>query len=383
MKRVSAILLLTLSLLPTALEVPYCVNAMRFSPAERWNWCFWLGGLLVLVATVIFSKFLKTKVSDGACVSTPDAEDAEKCASAEQGACWRRMLVLLPPVLLVVFGYLKQIHLAILLGGMLLPEAVVCWLYGWTAALRGIPACGVFILSCPNIGILLATVIPWDGVLLKTILALVLAGGLPFLYLIRLPRFHLEGVLFGLVALLVLAGGLLARGGAVARNAPLVPVFDRLTSDDFRGIQESESDADRRFFGQSTIKRFLFTEEEGIPIQVLTVSQIDNIHQVHPTIYCLRVGGFELTLEHTYAFTPSEGHPPVAVLETLAMRGDERHLFWQWFSNASYSTPSFLLFRTFYSPTDDWSVFIVDLPVPGTLEESQELLRRFIANFLP
>ena len=45
-----------------------------------------------------------------------------------------------------------------------------------------------------------------------------------------------------------------------------------------------------------------------------------------------------------------DGHPEagetVEVLETLTERFGEKRLFWQWFSNSSYSTSSFLLFRT-------------------------------------
>ena len=70
------------------------------------------------------------------------------------------------------------------------------------------------------------------------------------------------------------------------------------------------------------------------------------------------------------------------VLEILAERQGRKRLFWQWYSTPTRSTGSFLLFRTLYSPKDDWSAFIVDTPVADSLEERRETLHRFVGEFM-
>ena len=71
------------------------------------------------------------------------------------------------------------------------------------------------------------------------------------------------------------------------------------------------------------------------------------------------------------------------MLETVAEREGEKRLLWQWFTTPDYSTSNFLLFRALYSPANNWSSFIIDMPLEGTLEEGQQLLQGFISDFTP
>ena len=381
-------LLLGVSFLPFLLELPYCIRAMRISPAERWNWCFALWAiLLAAVAVVLRRRRLTHEPGD-----TPLGEaigQGETCRTEVSMlevvdgfhfAVWR-YACLLPTLLLLLYGYVKHIHLAVLLGGILLPYMLAACLFGWGKALPLFPSGGVLVLFCPSVGILLSALLTQDGVLLKLLCGLGFTVLLPCLLYCKMPKISLEAVAFCGLALLIVAG-YWVHAGAATRHPAMLPVFDGLLSSRFRGIQESISASDRQFFGDSDIRRFLFNDQDGQVIQVLAVSRIDNIHQIHPTSYCLRVGGYQTLHEHAYCLPYADGET-VEVLETLAERSGEKHLFWQWFSNSSYSTSSFFLFRTLYSPASDWSVFIVDMPLDCSLEEGQRLLHDLIIDFIP
>ncbi len=386
-KRLHFILLLCVSFLPFLLELPYCFHAMRISSAERWNWCFGLWAILLAALAVFFrlnasrKPALKTDAGESNCQTETcrldgHAQDVEK----ERSDLLWRLTSLVFPLFLLLFGYVRHIHLAILLGGISLPFTLAGCLFGWRNILPLLPSFCTLVLFCPSVGIVLSTLLMLEGIILKFFCALVFTVLLPCLLFFKLPRIRLETLVFCGIALLI-ALGYWARRGTVSRHPPLKPVFDGLVSPRFRGIEESISVADRQFFGDCDIKRFLFNDQNGNVIQVLAVSRIDNIHQIHPTVYCLRVSGFQTLVEHAYRL-PQAGES-VEVLETLGERSGEKRLFWQWFSNSSYSTSNFLLFRTLYSSASDWSVFIVDMPLDGTLEEGQKILYSFISEFTP
>lgn len=382
MKRAYSILLLCVSAIPFVLELPYACKAMTISSAERWNWCFVLWAAL-LAFLAVFLRHWKEEHERAEKAYREDGDQQEPPA-LEPGPslpAWH-FASLLPAILLLLFGYMKQIHLAVLLGGIMLPFALTCCLFGWRKGLSLLPCCGVLIFFCPSIGVALSTLFTLDGLLLKALCALAFTALLPCILFCRMPKISLEALLFAGIALLI-AGSYWLRSGVVSRHPALLPVFDNLVSTRFRGVAEEISAGDRHFYGDSTIKRFYFNDQNGNTIQVLALSNIDNIHQVHPTAYCLRVGGYQTTVEHA-RLLPQKGNCPSAeILETLAERSEERRLFWQWFSTPEYSTSNFLLFRTLYSPANDWNVFVIDMQLTGTLEEGQQLLHEFISDFMP
>ena len=362
MKRSWKILILALAMLPFISELPYMFHAMAISPAERWNWCFLILALLLIsLAGVIAS------INDSV-------------HNATGLSAWR-FAYLIPAVLLLLFGTIKHIHLAFLMGGILLPYTLAYCLYGWKLTLLLLPGCGMLALSCPSIGIILSTFFPKDGIVLKSILAALLTILFPCLALIRIPRLKMEALAFAGLALLV-AGAYVVHGHASSRQPPLLPVFDGLISQHFRGVQDTVSAGDRQFFGNSNIKRFTFTDQAGNAIQVLTVSKIDNIHQIHPSTYCLRVSGYQILEEHTLHL-PQEGEmQPMDVQEYIVERNGEKRIFWQWYSNRKYSTASFLLFRAVYSPAQNWSVYLMEIPSTNT-DTTRQTLRNFIQENLP
>ena len=362
MKKPWKILFLALAMLPFIMELPYVFHAMAISPAERWNWCFLILALLLLSLAGIIASI------------------NDSLHNAAESSSWRFATLILA-VLLLLFGAIKHIHLAFLMGGILLPYTLVYCLYGWRPALLLLPGCGMLALACPSIGIILSTIFSKDGLVLKSILAALLTILFPCIALLRIPRLKIEALAFAGLALLV-AGAYVVHGHASSHQPPLLPVFDGLITQHFRGVQDIVSAGDRQFFGDSNIKRFTFNDQAGNAIHVLTVSKIDNIHQIHPSTYCLRVSGYQILMEHTLHL-PQEGEmQPMDVQEYIVERDGEKRIFWQWYSNRKYSTASFLLFRAVYSPAQNWSVYLLEIPNTDT-DVTRNTLRTFINENLP
>ena len=359
MKKFLPISALLASALPFALKLPYCLQAMKSSPAERMNWCFLVGALLLAALSL-------PKIIEG---------DFPKHSFAPL-----KLLALLPPALLIIFGFVKNIHLAALLGGALLPCSAIYCIYGWRELFLLFPAFGMLILSIPNIGLLASSVLELDGLLIKLVIALLLVSSIPFFYILKSPIPKPATALFCLLALLVVIAYLAGGHYSNSMRPPLMPEFDKLILNEFRGIQQGDSSIFRNFYGDSDIRRFIFSDKNNNIINILQVSKIQNIHNVHPTTFCIRVSGYDIVSEHTLHIPQTEQHPAFDVQEIVAEKNSGRHIFWQWYSTPEKSTASFLLFRTLYSSNGNWTAFIADAPVNTSIEHTQELLKSLIQS---
>ncbi|MBP5300985.1 MAG: exosortase-associated EpsI family protein [Victivallales bacterium] len=362
MKRLRPAILMLLAAVPFCLELPYCLQAMRSAPPEHWNWCF----LLAAVAL--------------ACFAVPRLR--REGAKPSPWSAWR-LLPLLAGLLLALVGWFRHIHYLALLGGILLPWSMALCLYGWQSAAALLPTAGMLLLFLPNTGYLLSILLPGNGLLLKTIAAAGLAALAAALHWRRKPLAPPENCLFWSTAALI-AAGYLVSNQPVTPGPPLNPDFTPLLAGGFRGVAEEPTPQDEQFYGKSAIQRFLYASTDGVPIYVLAVGDIDNIHQVHPVAFCLRASGYRILSERTARWCPDD-LPGKAweIREILAERWGERQLFWQWYSTPHKSTANFLVFRAAYHDADGWTAFLVSTPVASTHEESQRRLDSFVRAFLP
>ena len=360
MKRFFPPLLLLLSAIPFVLELPYCYHAMRSAPPEHWNWCFFLAA-----AILVFLVIPKLRRSPAA--PFPPAPV--------------RFLILLPAFLLLFGGYFRQIHFLVLVSGILLMLSMVLCLYGWQIAAPLLPAAGMLLLSLPNTGFLMASVFPFGSLHLKLVAALCCCLLVPLVYCMKKRIPDPSALLFWVLAALVFFGYLFSETSP-APSAPLLPDFSPLISPHFTGIADTVTQGDFQFFGNSRINRFLFNDKDERIINVLEVGDIENIHQIHPVVFCLRASAFQTLSERTIPWTDGEQNP-WSIREILAQRNGEKYLFWQWYSTPRQSTSSFLLFRSIYTQEDNWTVYLIGTPVTDAYEQSHRLLGLFIRDFLP
>ena len=348
-----------MSALPFLVEIPYCVTAIYSSPVERWNPCFLLVAIGLGLAVIPLIR---------------NSGNALRFSSL-------RLCALIPALALLAFGFFKHIHLAVLLGGILLPCAMVFCLYGWITVFRLLPAFGALVLFCPNIGLLLAMAFPLDALALKVIAAIGLAACVLLMFIFRKTVPRPASVGFAMVAVALLLA-FLARGQAPSFMPPAMPKFERAISQNFKGIQETELSRERLYFGNSNVHRYYFANSQGNIINVLDIKDIDNIHQVHPSVFCLRIGGGKILSEQVVQFPENDASPTFEALEDVAEFNGQKRLYWQWYSTPVHSTSSFLLFRSLYTPKDNWAVYIIDTDVTDSLEESRRLLYQLVQDFM-
>jgi hypothetical protein len=361
MKKHLPILPLLLSLVPFAVKLPYCFEAMKSSPAERFNWCFLVGAIFLaaLALPKIFADgFPKVDFKPLKCV------------------------VVVIPLMLVLFGVLRNIYLAVLLGGAALPFSIVYCIYGWREAFLLLPAFGMLLLSIPNVGLLLSSLLGWKDLLIKVTIAILLVAAIPLFYTLKKPVPKLSTAIFCSIAILVALAYLASGHYSAALQLPVAPDFGKLISDNFRGVKQIDVSNYKNFYGDSDIRLFSFSDNDGNMSNILQVSKIQNIHNVHPTTFCIRISGYGIVSEQTIHLSSKGNAPAFDVQEIVAEQNGMRHIFWQWYSTPHKSTASFLLFRTLYSPNGEWTAFLMDASVNGSIESTREMLHSMILAFL-
>ena len=334
---------------------------MKSSPAERLNWCFLIGTFFI--AALAIPKIIEDGI--------PKTTFAPlKC------------ITLLPPALLVLFGIVKNIHLAILLGGVLLPCSAIYCIYSWRELFLLSPAFGVLILSIPNVGLLFSSVLGFNGQLIKTVIAFLLAMVIPFFYILKKNIPKPSTTLFCSLAILVALAYLASGHYSASIHPSVIPNFGKLIFNDFRGIQQGDSSQFINFYGDSDIRRFIFTDNNNNIINILQVSKIKNIHNVHPSTFCIRVAEYSILSEQTLHIPQKGKQPAFDVQDIVAQKSNSKHIFWQWYSTPEKSTASFLLFRTLYSSNGNWTALLVDAPINESIENTRQLLQNLIQGFM-
>ena len=361
MRKHLPILTLLLSLVPFALKLPYCFGAMKASPAERYDWCFLVGAFFLAALSLpkIFADgFPKVDFKPLKCV------------------------VAIVPLLMVLFGAVRNIHLAVLLGGAALPFSIVYCIYGWREFFLLFPAFGMLVLSVPNVGLLLSSVLGGGDLLIKVVIAVLLVAAIPLFYILRNPVPKPSTAVFCSLAALIFLAYLASGHYSAALRPPVAPDFGRLISDGFRGIQQIDVSNYKNFYGDSDIRLFSFSNNDGNISNVLQVSKIQNIHNVHPTTFCVRIGGYGIVSEQTLHLPSKENAPAFDVQEIVAERNGRKHIFWQWYSTPQKSTASFLLFRTLYSSDGGWTAFLMEAAANDSVEDTREMLHQMILAFM-
>lgn len=376
--------LTALSLIPLLLEMPYVFRTMGNSPLESKNYVF----LLLAIAQVAFAIFMGHK------------NNTLKLDGKLNTAC---LLITLFSAACLAVSWYKLVHLAVIISSIGLFWSVTCIVYSWPTACALLPACAMFLLGVPSTGFLLGNATGLNGLAAKALLAAVL---LPLTPLLSSPKYcpPPAALLYAGTALAIAACyGMKMTTGRLA--PPLMTHFKTLAADGFHGTDMAISEADKTFYGNSDISRFLFSDAEGHAIHVLEVANVADIHAIHPMAYCLRASGYTLESEQTFAITTlpnlrrshltlpnlqmnhltdsrtSHGNSQIFINEIVSSRGGRRSLHWQWYTTPEHSTASFLLFRSIYSPAENWRMIHVSTDLASTPEKSRLRLQHFLQAF--
>ncbi len=326
-------------LLPLLAEASYLASTWRHSPMDRFNWLLLLAALLGGVA----GHFLLPA----------------RCRKIVINA--RAYTIIIVAVLFLTLAFLLRIHVFCQIAACLLTWGLAWLVHGWEYAWKSLPLLALGLLGVTGmlywLDFLSGHFLP-----LNKGIHLAMGGVCLIWWLVQLPWNYCPPLSTLFFSLLLASGLCLAMLRTDnAQTAP--PHILTLAPDAFPqalGREVPLSDSDRRFFVGCRCSRWCFALEEQPEkiIELLAVKNINDVHSIHPAQHCLRVGGYRIQEANVRNVAP-DGAPPLHVEELSIVSAGGHTLYgWVWYSNSTFSTPSYVLFRLKWRTTAlDWHAY--------------------------
>ena len=340
-------ILMSCSILPLCLQMPYLHSAWRNSRLDHWDWLFYLAAIPAIGWALHKEK--------------PARHD------------WWALLLLFPMLLLSLTSKIHHIN-ALAAASSVVFLFAAAWLIGsWHFAYRLLPGIGILLLGTPSssyaISLLLMCPV-WAAWLIKFLLAMC---GFGWIYCNK--RFDLElkkGTLCFAAALLCSCLLLLHSREIYFEGRSFVPDFTGHPGEYWgRSIEPDENT--KRFFVSSTVKQYRYTRE-NTDISVLAVKCGSDIHEIHPASHCLRTSFWTINSEKILYLQDN-----FAVTEIDAEKGARRFLLWVWYSTDRFSTPGFLGFRRHFRTGGTHYTYQISTRIQNNdIEASRLELRKFV-----
>jgi hypothetical protein len=357
--------LLTLALfIPLFCNLGYMFGAWQYSPLDQKDFIFWL---LALAAAGIFLA-RAGKISD-----EKPAKDLD----------YYGFLLLGVSVLILIFGFIKDINTVYLAGGLLF-IACGCWiLWGWR----------VFWLLCPVFFIAalgLPSTTYWTSFLFRNyfqnfsgVSIKLFFAGLALLWFaatLYRPRkiFVRPEPFFFCLGLLVFIFGYAQSSGPAPRGAP-IRLEIRPEAAGWLGEKLALSDLDESWQGQNINRRYVHYSKTNIYVGSLYTELRNDLHQIHPTALCLATARWKIISNKSVFLKTNCG--TLSAARVVAEKDGERSLFISWFTNDSFSTGSFIFFRKSWHFNESWYIYQIMTPVCDDEATAEAVLLNFINTF--
>ena len=341
---------------PYACKLPYITNAWKTSPLDSHDWIFLLLGFVTLGIALFGVRGKET----------------------------RRDLSGLPLlcacILLYIIGVKRDIHAISIMASVLFVASATCLLWGWECFIILLPAFLVFCLSVTSTSYWITFLLSPLGLkslpvkIFLTVLAIAVAIIQANVHFI--PKKHSSFFLcFLCFAFLVV----IFQKEAHIKSAPFIPDFSACMFKDAKGYAQTPTAGDLQFFeGAKKLDKYVFgTSDSNIGILALELGS--NVHQIHPPSHCLRSQGSNIQSEKLSV--EDLRFAQITVTEICFTRGSHSMLCWYWYASPKFSTPSFLSFRRYWRPNDEWHSYQITTPIYNDdIGKARERLRVFLAD---
>lgn len=350
--------LLIPALLPLMLKSEYLLNAWRYSPLDRWDWCFFfLAGILTILG--------RKKIREWA-----------DCAD------WRGLWFALPAVAIWSAGIIKHVH-AVQTAGALLIFFSFLFVLGGVRLFSGmLPILLIALLGCPSSTF-------WSEYYIRASVGTTVIGGLTFkccaagvlavCFLLIRRVCRLKPLLF-MSGVLLLIGVLCSRESRAKYGQPLLVDPERTQVGEYLGFPLTLSPQEQRFFGGNSANRIVFYGNTQ-SIQMLTVEMTGDIHRIHPAELCLKSMRFDV-LSSREMLLELDGKK-LAVQQIVAVFPNrEKVLIYAWYTGPEWSSGNFLAFRRSWSGGARWFSCQLSTSAADSSEAADKRLRDFLTNSL-
>ena len=351
-------MLVLLGGLPLLSKLPYMVRAWRTSRPDQWDWVFLLA--FALLAALLWPRLRSWR----------DRGDVRFLAGAGIGA------------LLYGAGWWHPVHALAIVGALVFAWSLTGVAAGGRMAGALVPLFGILGLACTGTTYWIGYFSGWDGLTVKLVagavfgLWAVASAWCRKLLPVRVFMFCMVlGALLGLWAL---------PNYHYTAYPPFQPVLAVFKFGQFVGREIPPSDSDRRFFGNSRIRRAFFADDHSA-VAVLEVGDFEDVHNIHPAGYCLRAAGRQIIGDRLWdTRLEQRGFQVNEVL--VDNRDGTIMLLWAWYSSGAESAGNFLFFRRSYTPGGNWRTYQTAVTGPGTgtpaeVAAARTVLEAFLAEW--
>ncbi|MBE6356308.1 MAG: hypothetical protein E7058_04245 [Lentisphaerae bacterium] len=342
------VILLFLSAVPLACQIPYFIHAWTGSRLDHWDWIYYLLGVGAMVGALYDRK--------------PGKFD------------WRGVALLLIMLILTFSRSYHQINALSIAAGVGVIFAAAWSIGAWAFAYALLPAIFILLMGTPSssyhISLLLNSPV-WVAWGVKLLLAMIclawILGNRKFKWQIKPGTFFFVAAVLATGLLLMHTKELYFTGKAFTPDFPV-------KAGEFFGRSIEPDNNTKRFFATSTVRQYRYMKND-YDISVLAVKCGKNIHEIHPASHCLRTSLWRVNDEKLHYLQDN-----FAVTEIDAQKGSSRYLVWVWFSSEEFSTPSFLGFRRQFKVKGNYFTYQISVPVHKNREKSQAVLHDFIKS---
>lgn len=130
-----------------------------------------------------------------------------------------------------------------------------------------------------------------------------------------------------------------------------------------------------RFFRNSRMRSFLLADERNV-YHLLEISEVRDIHDIHPASHCLRSSGWRILSEKTEIVKVRGRRFPITLI--ASRRRGERGLFAVWYTDCESSCGRYLAFRRRWRRGHEWYIYQISVRVTASPEEARRDLEAMI-----
>ena len=341
---------------PYACKLPYITTAWKSSPLDSRDWIFLLLGFVTLAIALCGVRGKETRRD------------------------WGGLPLLCACILMYIIGVKRDVHAISIMAGVLLAASATCLLWGWDCFVILLPAFVVFCLSVTSTSYWITFLLSPLGIkslpvkIVLTVLAIVVA-----IIQLRIHFIPKKQSAFFLCALCFAFLLVIFQKEAHVKSASFIPDFSAGIFNDAKGYAVTPSAGDLQFFdGAKKLEKYVFGTSDS-NIGILAIELGTNVHQIHPPSHCLRSQG--LTIISEKLSTEDLRFAQITITEINYSIGGRLMLCWYWYSSPKFTTPSFLSFRRYWRPKDEWHSYQISTPIYNDdIGKARERLKKFLAD---
>ena len=341
---------------PYACKLPYIISAWKSSPLDSHDWLFLLFGFVTL----------------GICMLGIHGNETHRD--------WAGVPLLCACIIMYLIGFKKDIHAISIMSAVLFAASATCLLWGWECFFILLPAFLVFCLSVTSTSYWITVLLSPLGLKSMPVKILLTAMAIA----IAIIQLHVHFIpkkqsTFFLCALCFAFLVVIFQKEAHIKSASFIPDFTAGMFKDAKGYAQTPSAGDLQFFaGAKKLERYVFGTSDA-SIGVLAIDLGTNVHQIHPPTHCLRSQGS--TIQSEKLSIEDLRFAQITITEIQYLQGNHSMLCWYWYASPKFTTPSFLSFRRYWSPNQEWHSYQITTPIfNNEIGKSNERLRKFLSD---